>query len=406
LTLLVAAMSYLFVLAVLGGAIWYFLNPNERAGVKRTALDALQGVRAATVRERKKTEAFAAALRERTRFALVTPTLILLNLVVFCFMISAEGSFGSPESLVAVGASFGPRTTNGEWHRLVTSIWVHAGLIALLVNSLALFQVGVILERLVGHLAFATVYLVAGVLASIVSLFADPLAVTGGSSGAVFGIYGLMLAAMFWSLLQRSILTVPWAAIKPLGPVAALFILYHLAFGSTIGAAHAASFAVGIGCGLVLTREVRDHKPESRQLAVAMGATLFIVTLLAVPLAGIADVRPEIARILAAEERTAVGYEKQVKRFTIGSVGADVLASEIDRAIIPELDEASARLEKLGKVPPEHEPIVANAQKYLKLRTESWRLRSLALRLSSMPMFRKADRKEWEALEILKDLRI
>lgn len=399
-------MSYLIFLAILGGTIWYFLTVNERERVKRTAIEALQGARAATARERRKTEAFAEALRERTRFALLTPTLIVLHVIVFCFMASASGAIGSPESLIEWGASFGPRTTNGEWWRLLTSLSVHAGFFALLINIVALFQVGVILERLVGHLAFATVYLVAGMLASIISLLADPLAVIAGASGAMFGIYGLMLAAMFWSLLQRSPLTVPWAAVKPLGPVATVFLLYHLVFGSMIGAAYAASFAVGFGCGLVLAREVRDHKPETRQLAVTMATTLVIVTLLAVPIAGIADVRPEIARIVAAEERAAGAYEKAVRRFTIGAVGADVLATQIDRTIVPELEEAAARLKKIGKVPPEHQPVVASAEKYLTLRQESWRLRSRALRLSSLPMFRKADRKEWQALEILRDLRI
>jgi rhomboid protease GluP len=399
-------MTYLIVLAVLGGAAWYFMNPDERAKVTRSLSEAVRGVRAATGRERKKTEAFALALRERTRFALVTPALVILNVTFYFLMASADGPAGSPEALIEWGASFGPRTTNGEWWRLVTSVSVHAGLFALVVNLAALFQVGVILERLVGHLAFMTTYFMAGILASIVSLFADPIAVNSGAAGAIFGIYGLMLASMFWALLQRSALTVPWAAIKPLGPAAALFVVYNVAFGPTVGAALAAGFAVGFGSGLVLAREVRDRKPEGRQAAVAFAATIAVVTILGVPLSGIADVRPEIARIVADEERVANAYEKNVKRFTIGAVGADVLAAEIDRAIIPELDQAMARLKRLGKVPTEHRPIVASAEKYLTLRKESWRLRSRALRSSSIAALRKADRVEWEALEELRNLRM
>lgn len=399
-------MTSFLALAVLAGAAWYFMNADERARVRRTAENALQGARAATARERTKTEAFAAALRERTRLALVTPALVILNLVIFSLMAFADGPLGSPESLVEWGASFGPRTTNGEWWRLVTSVSVHAGFIALLVNMLALFQVGLILERLVGPVAFTAVYFMAGILASIVGLFADPIAVNVGAAGAVFGIYGLMLASMFWGMLQRSLLTVPRAAIKPLGPVAAAFVLYNLVFGSFVGPALAGGFAVGFGCGLVLAREVRDRKPEGRQAAVALAATVIIVTVLAVPLNGIADVRPEIARLVSAEERAARDYEKAVGRFTIGAVAADVLAAQIDRTIIPELDEAAARLKQIGKVPVEHRALVDGAEKYLKLRKESWRLRSRALRTSSIPTFQKADRAEWEALEELSNLRM
>ena len=102
------------------------------------------------------------------------------------------------------GASFGPRTTNGEWWRLVASMFVHTGTFQLLVNGAALVQLGLILERLVGHVTFAAVYFAAGLLASIVSLSDYPMGVSSGASGAIFGLYGLLLASTAWSAVLRA----------------------------------------------------------------------------------------------------------------------------------------------------------------------------------------------------------
>ena len=101
------------------------------------------------------------------------PVLLALNVLVFLAM----GWGGDDaETLVSWGANFGPRTTNGEWWRLVASMFVHTGTLQLLVNGAALVQLGLILERLVGHVTFAAVYLAAGLLASIVSLSDFPWA--------------------------------------------------------------------------------------------------------------------------------------------------------------------------------------------------------------------------------------
>src|SRR6202035_2476066 len=97
------------------------------------------------------------------------------------------GALSDPQTLVGWGASFGPRTTNGEWWRLVTSMFVHSGMLQLLVNVGGLVSIGFMLERLVRRPAFAAVYFAAGVLASLVSLSVHPMAVSAGASGAIFG---------------------------------------------------------------------------------------------------------------------------------------------------------------------------------------------------------------------------
>ena len=76
------------------------------------------------------------------------------------------------ETLVGWGGNVGVRTTNGEWWRLATAMFVHSGMFHLLVNTAALVQLGLILERLVGRLTFAAVYVAAGIFAGLASLAA------------------------------------------------------------------------------------------------------------------------------------------------------------------------------------------------------------------------------------------
>ncbi len=126
--------------------------------------------------------------------------LVALNLGVFIGMIFGAGAIADPATLVAWGGNVGPRTSNGEWWRLVTAMFVHTGFWHLVASLAGLAQLGILLERLVGHVAFAALYLAAGVLASLVSLFASPLTVTVGATGAIFGLYGLLIAAIAWGM--------------------------------------------------------------------------------------------------------------------------------------------------------------------------------------------------------------
>jgi rhomboid protease GluP len=299
--------------------------------------------------------------------------------------------------LVAWGASFGPRTTNGEWWRLVTSTFVHTGTLHLLVNMAVLLQVGAVLERLVGRLAFTGVYLSAGTFVGLANLSSRPLAVTAGASGAIFGLYGLLLAAAIWQLLQRrredrpleeedpaeTSTTMPLMVTKRLGAGAAVFIVYS----ALSGFAHSAEWTgllVGAMYGLILGRHVSREEPKSNRLAVAVAAAAVIAIACAIPLRNIANVTPEITRVLATEERTAASYRAASDAFTRGRMTADALARLAERTIVPELQATDARLTALTNVPPEQQPLVTDAREYLRLRLTSWRARADAIRKTNL----------------------
>ena len=376
-------------------------TPEQRARFSQTGLTAIRRVKEAATRRRPDLAAFQDALRARTQWTVVTPALVALNAATFVLMLFGTGAFSDPQTLVAWGANFGPRTTNGEWWRLVTTMFVHSGMVHLLVNLAGLVQVGLILERLVGPLAFAAAYIAAGVFASLVSLFAYPIGVSVGASGAIFGIYGLLLASFVWSLQHRSATTIPLRAWTRLLPAAAVFILYSLETDNLPGAAELAGLVVGFISGVALQIRLSDGKPPVWRAAAAMGTTLVIAIACAVPLRGVADVRPELEHVVAVEHHLASTYQTAVDRLRKDRMTAEAVAQLIDRTIVPELQAAHARLKAIEGVPSEHQPLVAGAEEYFRLRDQSWRLRAQGLRRTNMLKLREAEAAERASLEAL-----
>ncbi len=134
----------------------------------------------------------------------VTFGLIAVNVVVFVLCVldgssllgSSTGLLGDHLELVSVTTGYGghvvlPGVAEGQYWRLLTSMFVHYGLIHIGFNMLALYVVGGTLERRLGTLRYLGVYLAAGLGGSVASyLFANPLQASGGASGAIFGLFG------------------------------------------------------------------------------------------------------------------------------------------------------------------------------------------------------------------------
>ena len=388
-------MAFLVLLLIAGFFGYRVTTPQERARLADAALVLAHRTWRTLLRERAALVPFHETLRARTPWVLVTPALVLLNVVVFVLMVFADGAIADPETLLSWGASVGPQTTNGEWWRVVTSLFVHDGFIALVITLVGLVQVGLVVERLVGPLTFGAVYLAAGILANLVNVSASPMAVTSGATHAVLAVYGLAAASFLWTL--RSAVTLPLVALRAMAPAAAVFLLYNLS--ELTSASSLIALSTGAVGGLVLSRGIAEQKPPLRRLGVATAAALALAVAAAVPVRGIADVRPELARIVEVENTTTTAYQAAVDRFRKGRMSADALADVIDRAVVPELQAAQTRLSAVTGVPDQHQPLVAAADEYLRLRDESWRQRSAALRKSSLPGLRDADKTERASLE-------
>jgi rhomboid protease GluP len=374
-------VSFLGLLCVLG-YIAYYLTPEERARVIKVVVAFLEGD--------PRSDPFLTSLRGRTAWTLVTPALVALNLLMLVPVLSQATPSGDPEALAKLGGNFGPLTTNGEWWRVPKAMFMHAGMIHFVATTAGLFQIGLVVERLVGPVAFLSVYVVAGILANLASIPANPLAVTMGASGAIFGVYGLMLSASVWALREKSSLTISLATLKRLAPAAAIFILHSVATAHLPFSAELAGFAVGVAGGAVVARGIGQGQPSYRLIAQTAAAGLVVASGAAFMLRGIDDVRPELMRVIAVEERTSSAYDAAVRRFTRGRLRAEELANMIDRVIVPELHAADGRLKAFDKVPAAHQPLVASAEEYLRLRHESWRIRTAALRQMGQVVARKA----------------
>jgi rhomboid protease GluP len=323
---------------------------------------------------------FRAALRARTPWAVVSPLVIGLNVLTLFLILFGRGSIGEPQTLISWGGNVGSLTTNGEWERLLFSMFVHSGFFPLCVNLAGFAAVGFITERLAGSLTFASAYFASGLMASLVSVSVDPLGLSVGASGAIIGIYGLLLALTMRSVFTDSAQRMPLVIVKWLAPVWGFFILYSLVTGDVPLKAELAGFVVGFLSGVVVTYGLTDSKPEIRRIGMVTAGALLVAAVYAVPLAGIDDVRPEIKMVAITEDRTARMYEREVDRYRKGRTTPQALVQTIDGTIIPELQLVDARLKELDKVPSEQRQMVERATTFLRLREESWRLRAAGLR--------------------------
>lgn len=123
---------------------------------------------------------------------IVTYSIILIHLILFLAMyIFGNGSRDS-HTLVQFGASFVPFIKLGEYYRLITSAFLHIGVLHFLFNNYALYVIGPQLESFFGRGKFLCIYLFSAVAGNLFSmLFID--SISAGASGAIFGLLGALL---------------------------------------------------------------------------------------------------------------------------------------------------------------------------------------------------------------------
>lgn len=122
----------------------------------------------------------------------ITYALIIINVLVFLAMyIFGKGSEDTL-TLLLFGANYPVLVRAGDYYRLITSAFLHAGLLHLIFNNYALYVIGSQLESFLGKAKFLIIYLVSAICGSLMSmLFSDGISV--GASGAIFGLLGSLL---------------------------------------------------------------------------------------------------------------------------------------------------------------------------------------------------------------------
>ena len=181
----------------------------------------------------------------------VTSVIIAINVLVFVSMAVYGLGFVSfkPADLIAWGGNYSPLVRQGQWLRLITALFIHGGIMHLLMNAYGLVFAALFLEQILGTFKYIFTYLFTGVIASLTSVWAHPGGVSVGASGAIFGLYGVLLVFLAGRNAKDTRTT-------PVLLNVAIFVALNLLLGGvTVGtdnAAHAAGLISGLLLGVVL----------------------------------------------------------------------------------------------------------------------------------------------------------
>ena len=191
-----------------------------------------------------------AAPRMQLPAPIATRILMGINIAVYLAMVLTTRQFVTFDipTVVHWGADFGLLTLSGEWWRMLTSTFLHGGIIHIAVNMWALRNLGYTAELFYGRRNFLIIYLLSGLAGSAGTLVWNPARVSVGASGAIsadFAMYALLYA-------QKDV--------RPIGPVPAGDVrVVWLALGWTglnllIGFASFDGGSDSIGIGAMLSR--------------------------------------------------------------------------------------------------------------------------------------------------------
>jgi membrane associated rhomboid family serine protease len=119
-----------------------------------------------------------------------TIALIAINVVVFVIELvgGGTGSLSGGGTVIHDAGLSGPDVANGDWWRVISGGFLHAGFLHLLLNMYVLYIAGSILEPGIGTPRFLGIYFVSLIAGSLGALIADPNSLTVGASGAIFGL--------------------------------------------------------------------------------------------------------------------------------------------------------------------------------------------------------------------------
>ena len=395
----------MFALIVLAGVVLYFMTPDERHRLVRRAHLGLRALHRLVMPVSPAGDPFNDFLRARTQWPIVTPILLTANVAAFVAMVMAPGDLDK-QTLIEWGANYAQLTTNGEWMRWITSMFVHAGVLHLAATIAGLATIGSVLERTIGRVAFAAAFLASGIVASIVSgSTSSATAVTCGASGALFGIYGLLVATVVCGYLRSPRIPVSLGVVKRIAVGGVICVGYTWLTDHLGLAAELAGMTSGMTAGLVIARGVAQTKPAVARAALVALATLVIAVASVAAVEPVIDVRPQLVRVAQVETRVSATYSAAVTEFTEGRMPAAKLATLIERTILPPLKAERRHLNELRGVPREQEPLVVAVKQYFHLREESWRRRVEGLRKSNHALLRSADNSERDAIEALQRAR-
>lgn len=269
-------------------------------------------------------------LRLRLPAPYVTIVLIALNVAAFGLSVMHGTGLAvpNPDALVAVGGNLPTLTLHGEPWRLVTAMFLHGGLLHLAMNMLCLWGGGRTTEFLLGRRSMLAIYLSAGLVGGIVSAARGTMIVSVGASGAIFGLFGAILAYL---IVHRDVLdpTVRAKQMKSMTSFVGLNLLLGLGVSGIDLAAHVGGFVAGFVMVFGADRglDLRDRAGALRRrfprvmLATALAVGVVVAGLVLVP-------KPPAGYITHDEGQAVAALDVRFKRFAASET--DLLARQDD----------------------------------------------------------------------------
>ena len=180
---------------------------------------------------------------------------------------------------LAWGANFGPATQDGQWWRLGSAMFLHFGIIHLVLNTWSLWDVGQLAERMYGRWRFVCIYMISGLAGNLVSLVVQGnAAVSGGASGAIFGVYGAALVFLWReraAIAQHEFRWLFWGALG----FASLTIMLGYIIPGIDNAAHIGGFITGVLASIVLSQTITARVMPIK-ITLATAFVIIIVSLI------------------------------------------------------------------------------------------------------------------------------
>jgi membrane associated rhomboid family serine protease len=203
-----------------------------------------------------------------------TQAIIAINVAAYLAELFTGSGFGGVGGTVYQhGALFGPLVAAGDWWRVVTSGFLHAGFVHVALNMVFIWFIGRSLEPALGTARFVIAYGAALLCGSFGVLLLEPNSVAVGASGAAFGLLGALIVEArsrgidLWStgLIQIALLNFAFT-----------FIGNNISIG-----AHVGGFVGGILVGVIYDQCDRRRLPREASLAagVVLGLAAFAASL-------------------------------------------------------------------------------------------------------------------------------
>lgn len=310
----------------------------------------------------------------------VTYGIIAANLFAFVLEVASGASAVNPTSqdLFELGANFAPRTLHGEPWRLLSSMFLHAGLLHIGMNLLGLWQ-GRVVELIFGRAGFLAIYLGAGLLGGVACLVASPDGIVVGASGAVFGVFGAFGAFL---LLRRT--TMPEAVWQATVRQMIVFLGINLVFGFTAAgismASHVGGLAAGFGLGAALLAGASaDRQRPARALALVVASVAITAGALVVIRAPV-DVGPALAKLDRVETAAIGSYQALMEKSKDGALTDAQVADEIEREVLAPWKAVRAELVAVGEPLARQKPLYELVLAYAASREAVWEASAAVLR--------------------------